>query len=445
MRPLAAALALALAAPLPAQPPVAAPPAAAKPAALTPDQEKAVELFRAGKIDEAVAALESAARANPKLPPARVTLSSLYFAAQNGQAARMALEAAAAQDPRHPDVYLLNAGYAIGEGRLTDTVLSCQMAITLATDPRWDADQKKRFTREGRVGLAAAFEARKDWAAARDQVTAVLADDPKNAVVRQRLATCLFFLNDPDRAFAELQTAFKDDPAAELPELRMHQLCLMANDQPKAEEWLKKGIAAHPQSPRTQRAMAGWQLDQGNPEQAGGYLDAAVKLDPANRETGILRGLMARYKKDFAAAEKVYEDLLREYPADAVIAWNLSLVLAESGDAQKRRRAVDLAENEAKKNQRAPEALAVYAWALYKSGRLDEAERAIGAATQLGSLTRDAAYIAGRILADKNKPEVAVTALKAAVDGRGAFVYKAEATALLADQQRKAPAAPPKK
>jgi tetratricopeptide (TPR) repeat protein len=423
---------------------LAQPPGAGRPA-VSAEQEKGVELFRAGKVDEALAALQAAARANPKLPPARVTLSSLYLQAQNGVAARQALEQAAAEDPKHPDVYLLNASYAFGEGRLTDTVLSCSTAITLSTDPRWDADQKKRFTREARLGLASAFEGRKDWALARDQVTAVLADDPKNAVIRQRLATCLFFLGNPDGALAELRTAHKDDPAAELPELRMYQLATSAGDPAKAEGWLKAAIAAHPQNPRTQRAYAGHLLDLGDPAAARGHLDAAVKLDPANLDTGLLRGLMARYTKDYPAAEKLYEDLLREYPADTRVAWNLSLVLAESQDAGKRRRAVELAENEVRKNNRQPEALAVYAWALYKVGRLDDAERAIGAATQLGVMTRDAAFFAGRVLADKGRPELAVQALRAAEQGRGAFVYRAEAAALLAELEKKLPKDAPKK
>jgi tetratricopeptide (TPR) repeat protein len=408
-------------------------PPAGRPAEFT----QAEELYRAGKVDEALAALTAAARTNPKLPPPKVALSGLHYRAGNGPAARMALEQAAQDDPKHPDVYLVNADYALREGRLTDTVLNCQVAIQLAGEARWDAEQRKRFVREGRNGLAMAFESRKDWATAREQVTAMLADDPKSAVVRQRLATCLFFLGSPDQALTELQTAYKDDPAAELPELRMHALSAAANDLPKAEEWLKKAVANHAQSPRTQRAMAGWLLDQGNATAARAYLDAAVKLDPTGRDTGVLRGLLARYGKDYAAAEKIYEEVLREYPADFVVAWNLALVLAESSDPAKRRRALELAENEARKNQKAPEGLAVYAYTLLKSGRLDEAEKVILAATQLGTVTRDAAYIAGRIFADKNRPEQAIAALKAAAEGRGAFVYRDQAATLLAEQERK--------
>ena len=440
IRSLVAALLVAAAAPAQAPPAaVAQPPRPAPPA----EQDRAVELFKAGKLEEALAALQAAARANPKLPPARVTLSGLHYQSGNGPAARVALEVAAVDDPEHPDVYLLNADYALREGRLTDTVISASMAISLAVKPRWDADQRRRFTRDARMFLARAFESRKDWGAARDQVTALLADDPKNAVVRQELATCLFFLKNPDGAFAELQTAYKDDPAADLPELRMHALYGVAQDLPMAEEWLKKAIAAHPQSPRTQRAMAGWLLDQGNPQAAQTFLDAAAKLDPRHVDTGVLRGLMARYRKDYPAAEAVYEELLREHPADTRVAWNLALVLAESPDPNKRRRAVELAENEAKKNSKQPEALSVLAWAQYKSGRLEEAERSVGLAVQAGAMTRDAAYIAGRVLADRNRPEPAVTVLRAAQTARGAFVYKAESAALLADQEKKLP--PPKK
>ena len=41
-----------------------------------------------------------------------------------------------------------------------------------------------------------------DWATARTQLTALLELD-KNGQLRQRLATALFFLNQPDDAFIE--------------------------------------------------------------------------------------------------------------------------------------------------------------------------------------------------------------------------------------------------
>lgn len=406
-----------------------------------PGEEKARELFRAGKFDDALKELQAVAKLDPKRPPPRVTIASYFFMAQQGQAARLALEAAVAEEPRHPEVYLLNASFAFGEGRITDAVLSCQTALTLAADPRWDPDQRKRFVRESRLGLAAAFEKRGDWTAARDHYASVLSDEPKNGNVRQRFASVVFHLGRPDEALKEFQTAHRDDPAVGLPELQMASLTAATQPEPaKTEDWLKKAVAAHPTDAKAPRMYAAWLLDTGNPEAAQLYLDAAVKLDPSGRETAALKGLMARHRKDYKAAETVFEGLVREYPAESPYGWNLALVLAETGDKEKQRRAIEIAENEARKNQKVPEAFAVLGWCYYKAGRIDEAERALSQVAQTGQMpSRDAAYFFGRLLADRQKWEDAQKVLKSAADAKGGYVYRADAQALLAEVEKKVP------
>ena len=409
-----------------------------------PGEEKARELFRAGKFDDALKELQAAAKADPKRPPPRVTIASYFFLAGQGQAARLALEAAAAEDPRHPEVYLLNASFAFGEGRITDAVLSCQTALQLAAEPRWDPDQRKRFVRECRLGLAAAYEKRGDWTSARDHYAAVLTDDPKNGNVRSRYAAVVFQLGRPDDAFKEFQTARTDDPAVDLPELRMAALTAATQADPaKTEEWLKKAVAAHGNDARSHRTYAGWLLDNGNPDAAQLYLDSAVKLDPTGRETAALKGLMARARKDYKTAETIFEGLVRAYPAETPYSWNLALVLAESGDKDKQRRAIELAEGEARKNQRVPEGFAVLGWCYYKVGRIDEAERALGQVAQTGQMpSRDAAYFFARLLADRQKWEDAQKILKSAADAKGGYIYRADAQALLAEVEKRVPKKP---
>lgn len=410
------------------------------PPAVSAAEEKARELFAAGKFDDALKELQSAVKQNPKLPPPRVTLADLFFKAKQGAAARQNLEAAAAEDPKHPDVYLLNASFAFGEGRFTDAVLSCQAALALAADPRWDADQRKRYAREARLGLAASFERRRDFAAARDQLTVVLADEPKNGPVRVRLGNALFLAGKPEEAFAEFQTARRDDPASDIPELQMAALFIAQGAADKAEEWLKKAVAAGPADAKPHRTYAGWLLDQGKVAEAQVYVDSAARLDPASPELASLRGLYHRYKKEFALAEPIFEKLHRESPANTFAAWNLALTLAESGDKEKIRRAVEMAEAEVKKNPRAGEGYVVLGWCYYKAGRMDEAEKALVAAAQLGALSRDGAYYFAKVMADKQRVEDAVRTLKAAAEARGAYVYRDDAQALLADLEKRLPA-----
>ncbi|MFO0850425.1 MAG: tetratricopeptide repeat protein [Gemmataceae bacterium] len=435
-RPVALFAVLLLAAAGRGQPPAPAP-------AVSPEEEKARKLFAEGKTDDALKELAAAVRANPALPPARLQLAGLFLQAGNAPAARANLELAAADDPKHPEVYLLNASLAFGERRLTDTVLSCQVALQLATtDPRWGGEKKKQDVRNARLGLAAAFEARRDWAAAREQMAALLADDPQNGPARVRLGSALFHLGKPDEALAELKKAHEHDPATDLPELVLHALYAGAGDTAKAEEWVKKARQAYPQNAKATRAYAGWLIDRGEPDtlaEAERVLDGLTKADADARESVALRGLIARHRRKFADAERPFERLVKEHPAETVYAWNLALVLAESADLSKQRRAIELAEAEVRKAPRSPEAYAVLGYCYYKAGRLDDADRALGTGAQLGPLTRDAAYFVGRLLADKQQPEKAAKVLDGALRATGPFLYRTEAAALLAEVERKLP------
>ena len=396
---------------------------------------KAKELFQAGKFDDALKELQALAKADSKLPPARVTLADWFFQAGQGQPARLNLEAAVAEDPTHPSVYLLNGSFAFGEGRITDCILSCQTVLQLLSNPRWDKAQRDRFEREARIGLARSFEVRGDWKSAHEQLTEIPKDDKQNGPARQRLATALFRLGKPDEAFIELKTAHDVDPASDLPELRMAAL-----DTANTEAWLKKAVANHSKSADAARTYAGWLLDAGRIDEAQKYLDLAVKLDPKkSRETRAVQGIMARYRKNPAEAEKVFESLNREYPNYPLAAWNLALALAESGDKEKQRRAVEVAEAEVRRNQKLAEGYAVLGWAYYKAGRLDDAEKALAPLVQVGVPSRDAAYFLARVLADKGRFEDALKALKAAESAKGGYVYRDEARALLAAVEKKVP------
>lgn len=412
---------------------------------VSPEEQKARDLFQAGKFDDALKELEKAAKADPKLPPPRVTLADLFYRAGQGQAARVQIEQAVADNPRHPAGYLLNGSFAFGEGRLTDAALSCRTALELAADPRWDPDQRKKYARDARLGLASVFEARRDWAAAKENLAAVLNDDPKNTGVRQRAAAATFHLGFPEQALADFQAAAKDDPSADPPELQMARLWGTKDDAAKAEDWLKKAVSANEKNPKAALAYAGWLLDAGKPDAAKPYVEAATKLEPKARDTLAVKGLLARYLKDFPVAEDAFEALAREFPNDPFAAWNLALVLAESADATKRRRAVDLAESEVRKNPKSAEAFAVLGWCLYRSGRADDAEKALAAAGSTGTVSRDLAYFTARVLADKGKFAEARKLLTDAAAAKGAFPYRTDAAALLAEVAKKAPPEEPKK
>ena len=403
------------------------------------DEQKAREAFKAGKFDDALKSLQAAAKTNPALGLPKVVLSQWFLQAGAGEQARLALEQAAAENPNHPHVLLTNGSYALREGRITDTILSCSAALAATSDPGLDAESKKRYQREARLGLVKAYEIRGNQAEVRTHLTALLDTDPRNAQLRQSLARANFVLDRPDDAFADLKTAFKDDPTLDPPELVMAQLWTGKHDFAKADEWYAKAVAGHGNSAKVHRGLGAYSLDRGRVETAKLHLAAAQKIEPNARETKALAGYLARYTKDYATATTVFEELVKDHPSFGFAAVHLALVLAESGDANGKRRAVELAEVYAKQNARESEAHAVLAYCLLKAGRADDAEKVARSAVALGALSPDAAYFIAKVLADRGTVEESQKLLKAACESKAGFVHRKDAETLLAELEKKAP------
>ena len=407
------------------------------------DELKAREAFKAGKFDDALKSLQAAAKANPALGLPKVVLSQWFLQAERGEQARLVLEQAATENPNHPHVLLANGSYALREGRITDTILSCSAALAATGNPDLDADSKKRYQREARLGLVKAYELRGNQIEVRTHLTALLDADPRNAPLRQSLARTNFVLGRPDDAFADLKIAHKDDPTLDPPELTMAELWTLKQDFAKADEWYGKAVAGHGGSAKVHRGFASYSLDRGRIDTAKLHLAAAEKIEPTARETKAIAGLIARYTKDYARATTVFEELVKDHPSFAFATVNLALVLAESGDANGKRRAAELADGYAKQNPRDSEARAVLAYCLFKADRAADAEGVAKVALGLGVRSPDAAYFVAKILADRGNVEDAHKVVKAACESKEGFVYRKDAEALLAELEKKLP--PPKK
>jgi tetratricopeptide (TPR) repeat protein len=394
--------------------------------------EKAKETYLKGNFDEAYKLLEEAVKKDRNLPPARLLFARLLLQTQNMAAnGKAVLEQAAAENPDHPEIYLSLASLALADGRLTETILSCQTVLALSGTDRWTAEQKKTLQREARIGLATAFEQRKDWTSARTHLTAWLEMEPKHGPARQRLARALFFLGRHDDANAELVAASKDEPSLEPPSIVMGRLWTLAGDLKKANEWMQKAVQKHAENARVHQAFGQWLLEQGRVPEAKIHADTALKLDPKLREAERLRGVIARHERDYATAERIFEALNRAAPADLFASNHLALVLVDQKDEHKRLRAAQLAEVNARQYPRSAEALGTLAWVYYQLGRKEDAEKLANASVSGGQATSDMVYLWAIFLNERGRADDARAALQKALEAPGVFFNRKEAEALL--------------
>lgn len=395
--------------------------------------EPVVRKVREGRNDEALAMIREQAAQHPEWPPAPLILARILMAADQGAPARQALERASAEAPGHPAVYLLLGNVAIADGRFSDARLNFDRALTLTSGEkaRWGADRARAFRIEAIAGLATADERREDWAAARNDLAALLEIEPKNGPARQRLGAMLFRLGRTDDAFEALKQAVADAPQLEPAAVSMARLAAQKGDTKKAAEWFDRAVKAEPKSVRVRLARAGWLLDLGRPSDARAETDEALRLDPKSNDVQRLRGLIAWHLRDLAGAEAILEPLHREAPADLAAANLLAICLVEQDDPAKKSRGLQLAEADARQAPRSHELMATLGWARFRSGQVETAEQALRAAVQGARVSPDIAFYLSSVMAARGQADDARKLLQTAIALPGAFAHRDDARGLL--------------
>jgi tetratricopeptide (TPR) repeat protein len=109
--------------------------------------------------------------------------------------------------------------------------------------------------------------------------------------------------------------------------------------------------------------------------------------------------------------------------------------LIEQKDEDKRQRALEYAENNARnyqKTNQANEAYSTYGWVLYKLEKYDDAEKALRAAMSGGTFTADTAYYYACVLNKQGgHSKDAISLLESALNTKGPFANRDDAKQLL--------------
>lgn len=406
----------------------------------------AIARFRERDVDACRAMLERAHNANDKLPPPGVMMALLWLSVNQLGPARAELEDTVVKFPGDPEPYLMLADLAFQERRITDADTLFERAGSLAAAFDANPKRKRDFEIRTSAGNAAVAEARRQWEPARGFLAAWLKLDPDSASGHQRLGVALFHLGQEKEALAEFTEARKLDAKAAQPELTLARLYDEAKRHDEAQALVEKAVKASPEDPQVLLAASQWYLGRNELQQAAARADAALKLDPKSLDAKIVRGAIARVARDYETAKKYFDDAHVQSPGNFPASNSLALVLAESDDQADLRRALEMAESNAKLHRESSpqqiNSLTTLAWVFYRLGRRDEAEKIIEQLSQNNALTSDGAFYAARMLADRGDTERAKEILEQVLPREPVFASRADAEELLA-KLKQAGAKPP--
>jgi tetratricopeptide (TPR) repeat protein len=416
------------------------------PADQIPEVKDAVERFKVQDFAGALKLLEAAVKKHADLPPAQIIMAQLFAQASLPGGVRNALERAVIDAPGDPEAYVILGDIAVSEARVTEADLLYTKSSSLLA--AFKGSEKRKGLLQPRVlnGQARVAEARADWAAAQKLLEAWLKVDPKEANVMQRLARALFLQSKAGEAYNWLKKAKETDPNVLTPEAQLAQLYEQFPDEKEreknhaeAKKWMADALKKAPKDLKTRLVAAQWALENGDIKEAKDYAAAAMQINDKSLDAMILRGVVDLFLKDYKGAERYFEAAHIQSPSNFAASNNLALALVEQdapGSEEKKNRALEYAENNARAYPRLAEAASTYGWVLYKKGRTEDAERALRAAASSGNISPDTAYYLAVVSSVRNRPEEAKQLLKAALDTRRPFSKKDEAQALLAKMEK---------
>lgn len=394
--------------------------------------QDAVAKFKARDYDGALRQFKGIAKNDADFPPVGVVMAQLYHQEGMAKQSKAALETATRESPDDPEAFLLLAGIALQAGDAAEAERLYKQAGSLMTGFNKSAKRKQLLQPQVYAGLATTARARKDWPAAQKAVEAWLQFDPRNPAAKSQLAYCLFQQKDVEGALKQLRELAMANAEALAPEAILAQWHQQAGDRANAKKWLVAALAAAPKDHRIHLAAGQAALEAGDVDVATKHAIAAVRITPKSADAQFFRGVAALFQKDFVTAESYLEMAAKQSPDNFGVANNLVLALIELDEEAKRDRALQLAEANWKKYPKLAEANATYAWALYRAGKLDDAEKKLQAASTLERDNNgDLAYYMAKLAVDRGHKAEARKLLETAMESKKPFLYRPEAEELL--------------
>ena len=403
-----------------------------------PNTLAAIELYTQGDVEGAYNLFKKVYDENPDSDPPGVLLALLHSHAGRFLDMRRSLEQSAEDYPADPEAYLQLAGIDVQEGRFLEAQLLIERAekiIDAYKENRPETTTRLEYFKEEALSARANLaERRGRYEEARKLVRKIVDANPENAQAFWNLG----YLSMKLKEYDEAEKAF-DDAAKLNDELWPGWLQVASSlDKEDLVEEGKARIAGHEETvanaPKSQRAqVARLYLRWNMIEEAGKIISKiAEENEEKDLERWLLAGWLALYASKYSLAEENFRNATLVDPENFEASNGLALAMLDQSNKEKLARAKTIAAKNYHAYPDNPEAAVTYAWTLFLSGNVKEANEIFGPILSSGQMTATVAYYLAEIANVRGDKSLAKTLLNHALSQKSNFPKRAAALELKA-------------
>ncbi len=401
-----------------------------------PDTLAAIDLYTQGDVEGAYNLFKKVYDDNPDSDPPGVLLALLHSHAGRFFEMRQSLEQSAEDYPADPEAYLQLAGIDVQEGRLLEARLLIERAekiIDAYKEVRPETTSRLEYFKEEALSARANLaERRGRYEEAKNFVKKIVAANPENAQAFWNLGYLSMKLKEYDDA----EKAF-DDAAKLNDELWPGWLQVATSlDKEDLVDEGKARIAKHEatiaDAPKSWRAQVARLYLRWNMIEEAAKIAAKFAEDNEEKdlERWLLAGWIALYASKYALAEEYFRNATLVDPECFEASNGLALALLDQSNKEKLARAQSIAARNYHAYPDNSEAAVTYAWTLFLSGNVKDANEIFGPMLSSGQMTATVAYYLAEIANACGDKSLASTLVKLALSQKSNFPKRSAALEL---------------
>ena len=363
--------------------------------------------FRAGDSRECSHQLRQLVARNPNFPPPDLILIEFHLDAGQRRRAHELLEAFAAEDATHPQLYLSYARLALAEGRYTEALLHFEKMDQLGPPRGWSDEQQLEFQASVLSGKATVAERRGNWDSAARVLTELSRLQSSDVHIRNRLGRALLLDDRQRQAYEQFDIAYRQDPTVNHPDVAMGTILLGQGKVEKANEHFETALKELPDDGPLNYAWSMSLLYQDRLQEADTFAKKAEATGIKTHNLLLQRGRIAWALGRHDEAERYFQQLVDSSPANEVAKFYLVLSKASQGDRESRTEAQQIAEEFVKASPNSAAAVAALGYTQYALGENAQAEATLGRVAAFPNVPLEILLAYGKVLAINGDTEQA--------------------------------------